>query len=169
MVLNKMDTSELLISLKKESFCISNSDISLARVAVMEAVRYVPEPYKTIYSAEYFKFLYMNFLELKNCDSTGTNGEIDAEVYDSLLRSIRGKSYLHDTKKEALNRFTRLILAYLVFIAKRPLHPVGMLFPGGSEITQKEQKYYCPVKDKQSETGISFCEFCICRDSAELK
>jgi uncharacterized protein (UPF0305 family) len=42
-----------------------------------------------------------------------------------------------------------------------------MVFPGGLKITEDGTFYYCPVKDKQTETGISFCEFCICKDSEE--
>lgn len=164
-----MDRSELLSALKKEARYISNEDISLARAAIMEAVEHVPEPYKTIYSSDYFTFLYENFLRLKIHDQIQTEEEIDAMDYSSLLDSIKEKNDYEDKKREALSRFTSLVLAYLVFIVKEPLHPVGMIFPGGQRITQKELHYYCPVKDKQAETNISFCEFCICEDSGKLE
>ncbi|SFM24128.1 DUF2115 domain-containing protein [Methanolobus profundi] len=164
-----MNRSDLLTELKKETRYISNEDLSLARAAIMEAVEHVPEPYKTIYSSDYFTFLYENFLRLKGHRDAGIEEELDQEEYGSLLNSIKDKSYSEDRKREALTRFTTLVLAYLVFIVKEPLHPVGMVFPGGMRITQKEMHYYCPVKDKQAETNISFCEFCICKDNSELE
>ncbi|WP_340818502.1 DUF2115 domain-containing protein [Methanolobus sp. WCC4] len=164
-----MNRSELLTELKKEARYISNEDLSLARAAIMEAVEHVPEPYKTIYSSDYFTFLYENFLRLKGHGEVQIGEELDVQEYTSLLDSIKDKSYSEDRKREALTRFTTLVLAYLVFIVKEPLHPVGMVFPGGMRITQKELHYYCPVKDKQSETNISFCEFCICKDNSEME
>ena len=163
-----MNRSDLLTELKEQAQHISNEDLSLARAAIMEAVEHVREPYKTIYSSDYFTFLYENFLRLKGHGDAGIEEELDLEEYTSLLDSIKDKSYSEDRKREALTRFTTLVLAYLVFIVKEPLHPVGMVFPGGIRIIQKDLDYYCPVKDKQSETGMSFCEFCTCRDSEEL-
>ena len=167
--IDRMNRSELLIELKKETRDITNEDLSLARAAIMEVVEHVPEPYKTIYSSDYFVFLYENFLRLKGHGQLQADEELDSGDYASLLDSIKDKNYSEDRKRDALRRFTNLVLAYLVFIVKEPLHPVGMVFPGGMRITQKELHYYCPVKDKQSDTNISFCEFCICKDSSELE
>ncbi len=164
-----MNRSELLTELKKEALCISNEDLSLARAAIMEAVEHVPEPYRTIYSSDYFTFLYENFLRLKRHGNVIIKEYFDAQEYVSLLDSIKDKNYSEDRKREVLSRFSGLVLAYLVFIVKEPLHPVGMVFPGGTRIIQRDLHYYCPVKDKQTETGISFCEFCICKDSSELE
>ncbi|WP_292467231.1 DUF2115 family protein [Methanolobus sp.] len=164
-----MDRSELLSELKKEGRHISNEDLSLARAAIMDAVEHVPEPYKTIYSSDYFTFLYDCFLKLKRHGPVLADEDIDAEEYDSLLDSIKDKNDSEGRKRDVLSRFTSLVFAYQIFIVKEPLHPVGMVFPGGQRITQKELHYYCPVKEKQSETGISFCEFCICKDSSELE
>ncbi|WP_342305329.1 DUF2115 family protein [Methanolobus sp. ZRKC5] len=163
-----MNRSDLFTELQKKARYISNDDLSLARAAIMEAAENIPEPYKTIYSSDYFIFLYESFLRLKRHEQIQTEEEIDAMDYSSLLDSIKDKNVSPDKKREALTRLTSLVLAYLVFIVKEPLHPVGMLFPGGAKITQKELDCYCPVKDKQAETNISFCEFCICKDSSEL-
>ncbi|WP_407356939.1 DUF2115 domain-containing protein [Methanolobus sp. WCC5] len=168
---SEMYASELLTALQKESRGISNADISLARAYAMEAVSYVPEPYKTIYSSDYFTFLYESFLELKKrCpDALIVKQEIDCDAYKRALFRIREKNDSADTKKDAMNRFISIVHIYLTFILRKPLHPVGMVFPGGLKISEDGSEYYCPVKDKQSESGISFCEFCICRDSEELK
>ncbi len=169
LVLNRMNRSELLSELKKKARYISNEDLSLARAATMEAVENVPEPYKKIYSSDYFTFLYGSFLRLKRQGEVLDEEEIDTMDYSSLLDSIKDKNTFPDRKREAFTRLSSLVLPYLVFIVKEPLHPVGMLFPGGAKIIQKDSHYYCPVKDKQAETNISFCEFCICKDSSELK
>ena len=165
-----MNTSELLSKLQKDSRSISNADISLARAYAMETVEHVPEPYKTIYSSDYFVFLYESFLEIQKCRSHEiVIQEINPEDYESALSSINEKNDTDDRKKDSMNRFITIVHIYLTFIVKKPLHPVGMVFPGGLKITEDGTFYYCPVKDKQTETGISFCEFCICKDSEEQK
>jgi uncharacterized protein (UPF0305 family) len=165
-----MNTPELLAKLQKDIRRISNVDLSLARAYAMEAVEHVPEPYKTIYSADYFVFLYESFLEIRKCRPDDIIiQEIDSAQYEAALSSIKEKNDYADRKSDAMNRFVSIVHIYLTFIVKKPLHPVGMVFPGGLKITEDETFYYCPVKDKQSETGISFCEFCICRDSQEQK
>jgi uncharacterized protein (UPF0305 family) len=165
-----MNTSELLLNLQKDSRSISNADISLARAYAMEAVEHVPEPYKTIYSSDYFVFLYESFLEIQKCRPDEiVIKEIDLVDYEAALSSIKEKNDTADRKKDAMNRFITIVHIYLTFIVKKPLHPVGMIFPGGLKITEDGNFYYCPVKDKQTETGISFCEFCICKDSEEQK
>ena len=164
-----MNRSEVLSELKKEARYISNEQLSLARAAIMEAVEHVPQPYKKIYSSDYFTFLYESFLRLKRHGQVLDDEEISVIKYNSLLDSIKDKSTSPDRKREAFTRLSSLVLPYLVFIVKEPLHPVGMLFPGGEKIIQKRSHYYCPVKDKQAETNISFCEFCICKDSSELE
>ncbi|WMW24848.1 DUF2115 domain-containing protein [Methanolobus sediminis] len=163
-----MNTSELLSRLQKDSRSISNADISLARAYAMEAVEHVPEPYKTIYSSDYFIFLYESFLEIRKCRPDEiVIREIDPADYEAALSSINEKNDPGDRKRDAMNRFISIVHIYLTFIVKKPLHPVGMIFPGGLKITEDGIFYYCPVKDKQTETGISFCEFCICKNSEE--
>jgi uncharacterized protein (UPF0305 family) len=165
-----MNTTELLLVLQKDSLSISNADISLARAYAMEAVEHVPEPYKTIYSADYFVFLYESFLEIQKCRPDEIIiREIDSADYEAVLSSIKEKNVVNDRKSDAMNRFISIVHIYLTFIVKKPLHPVGMIFPGGLTITEDGTFYYCPVKEKQTETGISFCEFCICKDSEEQK
>jgi uncharacterized protein (UPF0305 family) len=164
----RMNTSDLLSKLQKDCRSISNADISLARAFAMEAVEHVPEPYKTIYSSDYFVYLYESFLEIKQLRPHEILiQEIDPADYEAALCSIKEKTDSVDRKKDAMNRFISIVHIYLTFIVKKPLHPVGMVFPGGLKITADGTFYYCPVKDKQSETGISFCEFCICKDSEE--
>ncbi|MEZ5333984.1 MAG: hypothetical protein R2741_01445 [Methanolobus sp.] len=65
----------------------------------MEAVKYVPEPYKTIYSSEYFVFLYESFLKLKRHKTLLKDEEIDIAAYEDLLLSIREKSEPSDRKR----------------------------------------------------------------------
>ncbi len=174
MYVNKMDTSELLSHLKKESKRISIWDICLSRTAIIEEARFVPEPYRNMYSYEYFEFLYNNFLELRSSNHVVTTEDINVQRYGSLLSSIKQKNINDDRKNDAFIRFTSIVLIYLAFIAKRPFHPVGMIFPGGTSIIekyknkQKQPEYYCPAKNRQSESGIAFCKFCICVDSKEL-
>ncbi|MDI3487163.1 MAG: hypothetical protein PWQ50_2383 [Methanolobus sp.] len=105
-----MNTSELLLNLQKDSRSISNADISLARAYAMEAVEHVPEPYKTIYSADYFVFLYESFLEIRKCRPDEIIiREIDPADYEAVLSSIKEKNVINDRKSDAMNRFISIV------------------------------------------------------------
>ena len=69
--------------------------------------------------------------------------------------------------EESFIKLSKIVVPYLIFMAKKPLHPVGMRFPGGKYIVEKNGVYYCPVKNRQK-NEYSLCEFCVCEDIEKL-
>jgi len=56
--------------------------------------------------------------------------------------------------------FYYLIGAFTMFILEEPGHPVGMPFPGGFRVEDKDGVIYCLIRDKEKEVPYSLCNFC---------
>ncbi|HJJ47439.1 MAG TPA: DUF2115 domain-containing protein [Methanocorpusculum sp.] len=56
--------------------------------------------------------------------------------------------------------FYRLIYGYTMLIADKPGHPVGMPFPGGWTVREKDGKILCPIRDKEKDLPQALCNFC---------
>ncbi len=56
--------------------------------------------------------------------------------------------------------FYYLIAAFTIFILEEPGHPVGMPFPGGAKVENKNGVFYCLIRDKEKEVPHSLCNFC---------
>jgi len=56
--------------------------------------------------------------------------------------------------------FYYLISAFTMFILEEPGHPVGMPFPGGYKVEDKNGVFYCLIRDKEKEVPYSICNFC---------
>jgi|GEM_PF-494577 len=66
-----------------------------------------------------------------------------------------------------LKTYVTAISLYLVFVARRPLHPPGMELPQGSRITKRENSYVCTGKARYLRDPDALCRFCICRPGKE--
>jgi len=130
-----MNTKELLASLEKDAKRLSNNDIMKARSFMLNYVKFLPEKYKKAYSTELFSYYYETFMEIKGLRSNPLIEEIDVETYKELI-----KNYDQQVSEEPLEtyfqRFMNVVTPYLIFITKKPLHPVGMILPGGMTIME---------------------------------
>jgi uncharacterized protein (UPF0305 family) len=163
-----MDSTELLHILREEARKISNEDICLARAAVFDSVQDLPEKYRKAYSSDYFSYLYGAFQELRTRTASEMSDHVDPEEQRELISRIIRNASEGNSKERAFCRFAAVVIPYLALIAKRTIHPVGMVFPGGFTIASHEGEYYCPVKNKQSGVDVALCDFCRCRDSEEI-
>ncbi|MDO5844611.1 MAG: DUF2115 family protein [Methanocorpusculum sp.] len=60
-----------------------------------------------------------------------------------------------------------LIAAFTVYILEEPVHPVGMIFPGGYRVEIFDGVYYCPVRAVWNEVDDALCRFCPAVQSRE--
>ncbi|WP_048152372.1 DUF2115 family protein [Methanolacinia paynteri] len=65
--------------------------------------------------------------------------------------------------ENSLRRYIINISLYLVFIAKRPLHPPGIDFPDLKVIKGEDGQYYCGRKGRIFDGEPTLCRYCICR------
>jgi uncharacterized protein (UPF0305 family) len=63
--------------------------------------------------------------------------------------------------------FYYLISAFTLFVLEEPGHPVGMPFPGGFKVEQRDDGYYCLIRDREKEVPHSICNFCPALQSEE--
>ncbi len=61
--------------------------------------------------------------------------------------------------------FYYLMSAFSMFVLDRPGHPVGMPFPGGFKVEERNGEYYCLIRDKEKEVWFSICNFCPARQT----
>ncbi|MDI9645988.1 MAG: DUF2115 family protein [Archaeoglobales archaeon] len=150
-----MISSHLLEILKSNARQISIQDFAIAHQELFEDFKYVPEPYKSYWVKEMLKYLLLNLKELTNTCNVCPE-DLDEKKFREFIKKINENS-----KFDAFKKISLVVLPYLAFIAKKPIHPPEMIFPGGKKIKKAENRYFCPVKNKQI-NPYSFCEFCVC-------
>lgn len=81
------------------------------------------------------------FSELRNRNYVDTLEEIDHEKLEDFI--LRINQYMNENAPDQtdLKEYIRIISTYLTFIAKKPLHPPGMIFDGNKKIFKKEIQY----------------------------
>ncbi|WP_135611848.1 DUF2115 domain-containing protein [Methanococcoides sp. AM1] len=163
-----MNTADLLGSLQKDARNMSIADLMKARAFMVRSASGLPKKYREAYSTELFNYLYTIFTDISNLKRPEKNETINAEEYDDLIKRLNKMGVSEDQNQEYFNKLVNLTALYLVFIVKKPIHPIGMVFPGGDQVLEKDGTYYCPVKDKQNDVECALCKFCICRDAEEM-
>lgn len=66
-----------------------------------------------------------------------------------------------------LKRYVTAISLYLIFIARRPLHPPGVPFSQETRITKSGDSYVCTGKARYRSDPFSLCRFCVCREKKD--
>ncbi len=158
-----MQTATLFNRLRKKALNLTNSDLALVRSRLEEEAKFLPEKHKQIYSKDYFTYLYLTFQNILKTPSIDNTEPIDDLALEKLMKKI------NRIERKPVKNFFSIVIPHLVFIEKKPIHPTGMLFPGGKKIICKDGMYYCPVKDIQSEIDLALCDACIAYDSSQLK
>ncbi|HVP97643.1 DUF2115 domain-containing protein [Methanoregula sp.] len=63
--------------------------------------------------------------------------------------------------------FYYLMAAFTMFVLEKPGHPVGMPFPGGFSVEDRNGIYYCLIRDREKEVFFSICNFCPAKQAEE--
>jgi len=63
--------------------------------------------------------------------------------------------------------FYYLMAAFTMFVLEKPGHPVGMPFPGGFSVEDRNGTYYCLIRDREKEVFFSICNFCPAKQAEE--
>lgn len=108
------------------------------------------------------------FLEIKSREYIDVIEQVDVDIFNEFTRRIDKYLDKHAPGQDDLKRYIQIVSAYLTFIARKPLHPPGMIFEVGQKIVGKDSKYYCPVKNKQLHGELSVCKYCVSKDISEM-
>ena len=119
-----------------------------------------------------------NFNKILNSSCNGLDEEVDEEKLRDLQNRIDQYFSLYAPDDEDFKEFIKAISIYLNFIAKKPLHPPGIIFSNGAfkisdfespkplvlteGVYEKEGVYYCTGKRIFIKDKLSLCKYCIC-------
>jgi len=154
--------SELIDLLKKMTRQITPADFAFARKYLEEDMKEVPDGLRRKWIEAILSYLFQNLKDLaKLREDSIEDEEIDENSYKEIIQRIRNNSKSSKSEAEHFRKIAEAVIPYLIFIARKPVHPPETKFPGGLKIRKIERRYLCPVKSKQM-NSYSFCEFCPC-------
>ncbi|MCQ4153669.1 MAG: DUF2115 family protein [Archaeoglobales archaeon] len=157
-----MQKRELLEALRKEALKITHLDFALAERYLAEEFKFVPENLSRAWIEEITGYFAENLFELMR--KSDEEGEIEEEKLKGLMERLKKEP--ENEYEKAFLKISRVVVPYLIFIARKPVHSPRIKFPGGQGIRQLGDKYFCPAKEKQL-NPYSFCEFCVCEKLEE--
>lgn len=158
-----MQKKELLEALKKDAIKISYLDFALAKKYLTEEFRFVPESLCRTWIEEILRYFAEHLFELMRKEDA-VEGEIEEQKFRELMNRL--EKQVDNECEKAFLKVSKVVVPYLIFIARKPVHSPKIKFPGGYGIRQVGDKYYCPAKEKQL-NPYSFCEFCVCEKLEE--
>jgi uncharacterized protein (UPF0305 family) len=88
--------------------------------------------------------------------------EVDAEELKDLQNRIDHYFSLYTPDDKDFKEFIKAISIYLTFIAKKPLHPPGIVFSNGEKVYKKDGTYFCTGKRIFIKDKLSLCKYCVC-------
>ena len=97
----------------------------------------------------------------------------DRALFSDYLCMVPEACFCRETRSDYIPEFNTpyqglfyfLMAAFLMFVLDLPGHPVGMPFPGGFRVEDRDRVFYCPVRDKEKEVPYSICNFCPAKQS----
>jgi uncharacterized protein (UPF0305 family) len=164
-IILKNDLMEILHDIAKS---ISINDIMFATTMLREDGKYIQAKYREEYLEIYLKYFIIRVSDVKK-DKKNYNEKIDNENnFKEAIELLKNQFEENKANHHELGKFPEIysiIGLYTTFILNEPIHPIGTPFPGSLKVTYENGTYYCPVKDKQSETPQAVCRFCIAKQS----
>lgn len=103
------------------------------------------------------------FSEIKDRACPDILEEIDIEKLEDFTFRINKYMDEYAPDQSDLKEYIRIISIYLTFIAKEPLHPLGMFVNEKQTIFKQDGVYHCPAKSKHILEEMSMCKYCVCR------
>ena len=104
-----------------------------------------------------------NFNEIINSSYEGSDDEVNENELDDFKMCIDNYFDLYAPDDKKFREFIKIISIYLTFIAKKPLHPPGILFSNGATVYQNKDSYHCTGKSVFIKENHSLCKYCLCK------
>jgi len=158
-----MNNLELFSLIKKDAEYFSIEDV-LQRNAHSEKEQQQPFDRIKYVSRTVADYNLKTFLEIKSREYIDVIEQVDVDIFNEFTRRIDKYLDKHAPGQDDLKRYIQIVSAYLTFIARKPLHPPGMIFEDGHKIVVKDNKFYCPEKNKHKHGVMSLCKYCVSKD-----
>ncbi|HID47693.1 MAG TPA: DUF2115 domain-containing protein [Methanothermococcus okinawensis] len=157
-----MRSRELFRKLKEMAKDFNIQDLINVRIFLEEDMKYLPEEYREHYLRNQIMYFINTLKEIKKKKVEDIEDyPIDEKKLKDLFKRI--ENFKRGVKGEdSFIKLSKIVVPYLIFMERKPLHPLGTRFPGGKGIVRRGNEYYCPAKSKQR-NEYSLCEFCVCK------
>jgi len=160
-------------------------DYSLADLQVIGGrlfmeVAALPEPYRSRVGPYFHEQIFgahhrLLMMHRSGAFSTGQDLLRDRETFEKFCAMIPEGCFTWDEHAERTpfhyspkhRLFYYLMAAFTMFVLEKPGHPVGMPFPGGFSVEDRNGTYYCLIRDREKEVFFSICNFCPAKQSEE--
>jgi uncharacterized protein (UPF0305 family) len=156
------------------------ADLQVIGGRLFREVSSLPEPYRSGVRPFFCEQLFGAHHQLLTMDRSGAfrqPGEPlrDRETFEKFCAMIPEGCFTWDEQAERTpfhyspqhRLFYYLMAAFTMFVLDSPGHPVGMPFPGGFTVEDRNGTYYCLIRDREKEVFFSICNFCPAKQSEE--
>jgi uncharacterized protein (UPF0305 family) len=171
---------ELGRTLAEEAGQYTLADLQVIGGHLFREVSSLPEPYRSRVRPFFCEQLFGAHHQLLTMDRSGAfrqSGEPlrDRETFEKFCAMIPEGCFTWDEQAERTpfhyspqhRLFYYLMAAFTMFVLDSPGHPVGMPFPGGFTVEDRNGTYYCLIRDREKEVFFSICNFCPAKQSEE--
>ena len=148
-------------------------DLQVLGGSLVNEVAQLPSPYREAvrpYFTEQIFGMYHRLLLMYRSGQFGTLRDpvSDPDAFSAFCQMVPRGCFCWDEHTESGIQFYTpfhrlfyyLISGFSMFVLNLPGHPVGMPFPGGIFIEEKDGTYFCPVREKEKDVFYSICNFC---------
>ncbi|WP_458404859.1 DUF2115 domain-containing protein [Methanobrevibacter sp.] len=167
---DKIYKDEIMEILKKYARIISVQDLMMATARMRKDGEYVQANYREKYLSVYIKYFIMRMKEVKEKEDYD-NTAIDKHSFDTsfpMLERTFDKERLSDKDDDKFPLIYVITALYTTFILEEPIHPVGSEFPGSLFVEQRNNTFYCPVKDNQKDNINAICHLCLAEQTPDI-
>lgn len=147
--------------LKSQANNLHMKDIMLASSFLREDAKYMPAQYREDYIDRFSRAFFTRIREIKE-DTENYTGRVDVEkLREFILVLDEQDKSAEDPNEKCFVKIARIIATYTTFVRRKPIHPVGTKFPGGFVLHIENNKFLCPVKERQMKNPNALCKFCV--------
>jgi len=155
--------------LEGEAKLISLQDIMQASLFLVNDAKYVQESYRKEYLKSYTAAFITRVKEIVGFNVNNDNHLDIFQVKEAISLLINQEEIA--TGENGFDpkffQIYKIISLYTTFILEESVHPVNTPFPGGFKVKFEDNKYLCPVKERQKDNPGAVCGFCIAEQDPE--
>lgn len=168
-----IEKAELANVLARELDKYSIYDMMKMSAGLDREINLLPAPYRERLRPYFKEQLFGRYAKIMEMRSNGDFHDLREQiVYLNLYREFSKTESNHikaicDKENESgavhspiPSLYYLLISCFYMFVLGEPGHPVGTPFPGGFEVINSGNTYYCPIRDKEKDVEYSICNFC---------
>jgi uncharacterized protein (UPF0305 family) len=171
---------ELVGTIAREVSMYSLADLQIIGGRLFFEIDILPEPYRSRVRPFFHEQIFgahHRLLLMHRSDTFRQASEPirDRETFEKFCAMIPEGCFTWDENAERTpfhyspqhRLFYYLMAAFTMFVLDQPGHPVGMPFPGGFTVENRNGIYYCLIRDREKEVFFSICNFCPARQTEE--